>query len=176
MDKISRRNFLSGCGAGLAGPAGPLESAARASEQSSKSVGDVHIFKGDAPDSLWKFSREAFLYEKTGSGKTVCNVCPNHCMLSNGDRSICRSKVNIDGNLHTLAYGNPCSVHVDPVEKKPLFHFMPQSSAFSMAATGCSFRCLNCQNWEISQVRPEDVRTYELFPEQAAERAQRAGA
>lgn len=124
MDKISRRNFLSGCGAmclwaGLAGPAGPLESAARASEQSSKSVGDVHVFKGDAPDSLWKFSREAFSYEKTGSKKTVCNVCPNHCMLSNGDRSICRSKVNIEGKLYTLAYGNPCSVHLDPVEKNP---------------------------------------------------------
>lgn len=181
MDKITRRNFLSGgCAmclwAGLAGPAGPLVSTARAAKRGSKSVGDVHVFKGDAPDSLWKFSREAFLYEKTGSGKTVCNVCPNHCMLSNGDRSICRSKVNIDGKLYTLAYGNPCSVHVDPVEKKPLFHFMPQSSAFSMAATGCSFRCLNCQNWEISQVRPEDVRTYELFPEQAAERAQRTGA
>lgn len=87
------------------------------------------------------------------------------------DRSICRSRVNIDGTLYTLAYGNPCSVNLDPIEKKPLFHFKPESLALSIAATGCNFRCLNCQNWQISQVRPEDARSYDLFPNQVVQTA-----
>ncbi len=121
------------------------------------------VFKGDAPDKPWKWSIEARHYEKRGKD-TLCLNCPNHCYLKPGDRGVCRSRVNIDGRLFSLAYGNPCSVHVDPVEKKPLNHFYPGSSVFSIAATGCNLRCLNCQNWEISQKRPEDVDHGELFP------------
>ncbi|MCF8110673.1 MAG: AmmeMemoRadiSam system radical SAM enzyme [Desulfobacteraceae bacterium] len=181
MNSISRRKFILGCGgmclwAGLAVPGNSMPGIAQASsKRGAKTVGRVHIFRGDAPDEPWKFSKEAFSYEKSGT-TTICSICPNHCVLSPGDRSICRSKVNIDGKLYSLAYGNPCAVHVDPVEKKPLFHFLPKSRAFSLAATGCNFRCLNCQNWEISQVRPKDVRAYELFPKQAVEHAQRSGA
>ena len=122
-----------------------------------------HIFKNDAPAKPWKWSIEAFHY--TSSGRQVqCQVCPNRCTLSPGDRSICRSKVNIEGKLFSLAYGNPCSVNVDPIEKKPLNHFYPGTSILSIATTGCNFRCLNCQNWEISQKKPEEVRHIELFP------------
>lgn len=124
-----------------------------------------HIFTGDAPRKPWKWSREAKYYDIFRAGQTVCGLCPNTCRLSPGDRGVCRSRVNIDGTMHTLAYGNPCAVHVDPVEKKPLLHFKPRSRAFSIAVAGCNFRCLNCQNWQISQARPEDVRHYELFPE-----------
>lgn len=180
MNRISRRKFLLGCGgmcllAGIAGPAF-LPAKVGAAEKRRKAVGAVHVFKDDAPKQPWKWSREAFSYEKLPGGKVSCNICPNHCVLSEGDRSICRSKVNIDGRLYTLAYGNPCAVHVDPVEKKPLFHFLPQSRAFSIAAAGCNFRCLNCQNWQISQVRPEDVRHYDLFPGDVVERALRSDA
>lgn len=122
-----------------------------------------HIFKDDAPSKPWKWSIEAFYYASDGAN-VQCQVCPNRCLLTPGDRSICRSKVNIGGKLYSLAYGNPCSVHVDPIEKKPLNHFYPRSMIFSVATTGCNFRCLNCQNWEISQVRPEEVRHTELFP------------
>jgi pyruvate formate lyase activating enzyme len=73
--------------------------------------------------------------------------------------------VNIGGTLYSLTYGNPCAVHVDPIEKKPLNHFYPGSSIFSIATTGCNFRCLNCQNWEISQRRPEEVKHGQLFPD-----------
>jgi pyruvate formate lyase activating enzyme len=66
--------------------------------------------------------------------------------------------VNQDGTLHTMVYGNPCAVHVDPVEKKPLFHVLPGSRTFSLGASGCAFRCLNCQNWQISQVLPEETK------------------
>ena len=103
----------------------------------------------------------------------VCGICPNRCVLSPGDRSVCRSKVNMGGILYSLAYGNPCSVNVDPIEKKPLFHFKPRSKAFSMATAGCNFRCLNCQNWEISQAKPHDVRHFELFPQDVVAAVQR---
>ena len=110
------------------------------------------IFKGDAPKELWKWSKEGFLYKKLGKNKVVCGICPNRCVLSPGDRSVCRSKVNMDGTLYSLTYGNPCSVNTDPIEKKPLFHFKPRTKAFSLATTGCNFRCLNCQNYEISGI------------------------
>ncbi|MBT8343043.1 MAG: AmmeMemoRadiSam system radical SAM enzyme, partial [Desulfatitalea sp.] len=84
-----------------------------------------------------------------------------------GDRSACRSKINFGGTLYTLAFGNPCAVHIDPVEKKPLYHFMPGTSVFSLAAAGCNFRCLNCQNWEISQFAPDQLESNQLSPQQA---------
>ncbi|MDZ7697950.1 MAG: AmmeMemoRadiSam system radical SAM enzyme [Deltaproteobacteria bacterium] len=130
------------------------------------------IFRDNAPEKPWKWSVEGYHY--SSKGKTVqCEVCPNRCVLEPGDRSICRSRVNIDGTLYSLAYGNPCAVHVDPIEKKPLMHFHPRSQVFSIATTGCNFRCLNCQNWEISQKRPEDVRHVTLFPEQVVSEAQK---
>ena len=115
------------------------------------------IFKGDAPtDELWAlwqqrgWAKEGYHYLKLGRN-VQCKICPNNCILAPGDRSHCRNRINRDGTLYTLAYGNPCSFHVDPVEKKPLFHFLPGSASFSLATAGCVFRCLNCQNWEISQ-------------------------
>jgi pyruvate formate lyase activating enzyme len=132
------------------------------------------IFKGDAPSKPWKWSIEAFHYET--EGKDVrCQLCPHQCYLSPGDRGVCRARVNIGGKLYSLSYGDPCSVNVDPIEKKPLFHFYPGSSIFSLAAAGCSFRCLNCQNWEISQRRPEDLDHAELFPEGVISQLKRRG-
>lgn len=127
-------------------------------------------FKNDAPEKLWKWSKECYHYIKLGNN-VQCQVCPNRCILENGDRSICRVKVNKDGKLYTLVYGNPCAVHIDPVEKKPLFHFLPGSKAFSIATAGCNFRCLNCQNWTISQSKPEETENIELFPSTVVENA-----
>jgi pyruvate formate lyase activating enzyme len=132
------------------------------------------IFKNDAPSKPWKWSIEGFHYATNGTD-VQCQVCPNRCLLSPGDRSICRSKVNIGGKLYSLAYGNPCAVHVDPIEKKPLNHFYPGSSIFSIATTGCNFRCLNCQNWEISQKKPEEVNFVELFPCDVVDEALKKG-
>jgi pyruvate formate lyase activating enzyme len=134
------------------------------------------VFKGDAPKTLWKWSHEGFLYKKRANKKVVCGICPNRCVMEPGDRSVCRSKVNVDGTMYTLAYGNPCSVNIDPVEKKPLFHFKPRSKTFSIATTGCNFRCLNCQNWEISQAKPHEVRHYDFFPDDVIDAVQRSGA
>jgi len=122
------------------------------------------VFKGDAPTGdlwdLWQkrgWVKEARHYLKLGRN-VQCKICPNNCILTPGDRSHCRNKVNYDGTLYTLAYGNPCTFHVDPVEKKPLFHFLPGTRSFSLATSGCVFRCLNCQNWEISQKKPEETK------------------
>ncbi len=133
------------------------------------------VFKGDGPQRPGKYSHEAHRYKKLEAQRVVCEVCPHRCMLSPGDRSVCRAKVNIDGTLYSQAYGNPCAVHVDPVEKKPLYHFLPGARVFSLAVAGCNFRCLNCQNWEISQFAPEQVRHQSLFPDEAVSEARRTG-
>ena len=137
-----------------------------------ESVRDIrgHIFKNDAPKRPWKWSIEGFHYASDGT-TVQCQICPNRCLLEPGDRSVCRSKVNIGGKLYSMAYGNPCSVHVDPIEKKPLNHFYPTSLIFSIATAGCNFRCLNCQNWEISQKKPGEVRHIQLFPKDVVEKA-----
>ncbi len=161
---MTRKEFLQSAGIGLsalfcASQGYGLPSNAR---DKCESVAG-HIFRKDGPAKAWKWSIEAFDYASDGN-QVQCSICPNRCILAPGDRSVCRSKVNIDGKLYSLAYGNPCAVHVDPIEKKPLNHFYPSTPILSIATTGCNFRCLNCQNYEISQQRPEDVRFSELFP------------
>jgi pyruvate formate lyase activating enzyme len=94
-----------------------------------------------------------------------CRLCPRHCQIPEGGRGNCRVRTNIDGKLFTLAYGNPCSVHVDPIEKKPFFHVLPGTQAFSIATAGCNLHCLYCQNWEISQRAPEETENMDLPPD-----------
>jgi pyruvate formate lyase activating enzyme len=174
MKKISRRQFLSS-GAAILATTLPcrnfLPSEVKTCEAAINEDIRGKVFKGDAPNKLWKWSKEGFLYKKLGKNKVVCGICPNRCVLSPGDRSVCRSKVNMEGKLYSLAYGNPCSVNTDPIEKKPLYHFKPRTKAFSLATTGCNFRCLNCQNYEISQAKPDEVINYELFPSDAVKAA-----
>lgn len=166
MDKvITRKEFLKSVGLGASALvcAGTGYGFLGKKDKSPKSV-KGHIFKNDSPEKPWKWSIEGFHYATDGT-TVQCQICPNRCILEPGDRSICRSKVNISGKLYSLTYGNPCSINVDPIEKKPLNHFYPRSLILSIATTGCNFRCLNCQNWEISQMKPEEVRHYELFPD-----------
>ena len=95
-----------------------------------------------------------------------CLLCPHHCHIAKGKTGICRSRRNQDGVLVSEVYGKPCSLAIDPIEKKPLYHFHPGTMCLSLACTGCNFRCLNCQNHEISQVSPADVGHYDLTPKQ----------
>ena len=180
MKKLSRRQFIYGGAAcfttAIASPCfGPFGFDPREAAAASDIRGSV--LKGDAPERLWKWSHEGFLYKKLKNDRVVCGICPNRCILAPGDRSICRSRVNLDGKLYSLAYGNPCAVNTDPIEKKPLYHFKPHTRTFSLATTGCNFRCLNCQNWEISQAKPHEAgHRYELFPADVIEAAQKARA
>ncbi|MBC2717671.1 MAG: AmmeMemoRadiSam system radical SAM enzyme [Desulfobacteraceae bacterium] len=174
MKTVSRRQFLTSSALALASNTLPVQALCALSGKNQKSDQiniSGKVFKNDAPRKLWKWSREADYYMTLPGDAVVCGICPHSCVLDKGDRSICRSRVNINGKLYTLAYGNPCSVNTDPIEKKPLFHFKPASRALSIATTGCNFRCLNCQNWQISQVKPEDVRFKDLFPKQVIETA-----
>lgn len=101
------------------------------------------------------------------SDKTViCELCPRNCHIPNGKHGYCRARFNRDGELVTLVYGKPCAVHVDPIEKKPLFHFLPSTLVFSLATAGCNLECLYCQNWDISQKYPDEVRNFNLPPSQ----------
>jgi pyruvate formate lyase activating enzyme len=95
------------------------------------------------------------------------------CLIEPGQSGECRVRVNIEGVLTTVVYGFPCSIHVDPVEKKPLFHFLPGTPILSVATVGCNLHCLNCQNWEISQANPEDSRAVSLPPEKLVQLTQK---
>ena len=160
---VSRRTAIALGTAGIAG----LASAATLFDFFSKwrdAEAPADIFKGDAPkEAVWNqwqargWVKEGRHYLQLGRN-VQCKVCPNNCLLSPGDRSHCRNRINRDGKLYTLVYGNPCTFHVDPVEKKPLYHFLPGTQTFSLATSGCVFRCLNCQNWEISQKKPEETK------------------
>ena len=107
---------------------------------------------------------ECRYYRTLEGGWVECQLCPHHCRIANGKAGICKSRHNMDGVLVSEVYGKPCSLAVDPVEKKPLYHFHPGTMCLSIACTGCNFRCLNCQNHEISQVSPSDVGHYDLLP------------
>ncbi len=109
--------------------------------------------------------RIASYWVKMEGGIVQCQNCPHKCILKDGERGFCRARENRGGKLYTLVYGNPCAVHLDPMEKKPLYHFLPGTFAFSIATAGCNFHCKYCQNYSISQVRPEWTRNYELPPE-----------
>lgn len=104
-----------------------------------------------------------------------CELCPRLCVIAPGQSGECRVRVNVDGRLTAVTYGFPCSVHVDPVEKKPVFHFLPGTTTFSLATVGCNLHCRNCQNWEISQQDPEQVQASPLQPDEVARLALRYG-
>jgi pyruvate formate lyase activating enzyme len=123
---------------------------------------------------LGKFSRESPYWAVTARG-VQCRICPHNCILADGRHGLCRTHVAKDGKLYTTAYGNPCAVHADPIEKKPLFHYLPASSAFSVATAGCNFACLNCQNREISGHSPAEMANGELFPAEVVAAALESG-
>ena len=117
---------------------------------------------------LWKWSREAYHYKVTARG-VECTNCPNNCTLKRMETSKCRNRINVKDKLYSIAYGNPCAVHIDPIEKKPFYHVLPSSRAFSIATAGCNFACLNCQNWEISQKSPKETLNIDLMPASVVE-------
>lgn len=100
-----------------------------------------------------------------------CSLCPIECRLENYQIGSCRVRMHLDGKLVTLVYAKPCAVHVDPIEKKPIFHMLPKTAAFSIATAGCNLTCKFCQNWEISQAKPEKTRSYHLPPDEVVSMA-----
>lgn len=109
--------------------------------------------------------KECRYYQKLEGGAVACLLCPHHCHIADGKTGRCLSRRNDGGILLSEVYGKPCALAIDPIEKKPLYHFHPGTECLSLACTGCNFRCLNCQNHDISQVSPTDVPHYDLSPE-----------
>jgi pyruvate formate lyase activating enzyme len=121
------------------------------------------------------FQKEAMYYEKLPGNNIRCMICPRKCVVGDSQRGYCGVRENIGGKYYTIVYARVCAYHIDPIEKKPLFHFLPGTSAFSIATAGCNMECKFCQNWEISQADPENVEAVDLPPQKVAQAAQRFG-
>ena len=116
-------------------------------------------------------------FEQLPGKKIKCKTCPRECVVGDRERGFCGSRENRGGVYYTLVYGRAAALNLDPIEKKPLFHFLPGSGALSIGTAGCNMDCKDCQNWELSQRRPEQVqRNADLPPEKLAALAQRNGA
>jgi pyruvate formate lyase activating enzyme len=115
--------------------------------------------------------KEALFYQKLEGSKIKCDLCSHRCIISPGKRGICGVRENRDGVLYTLVYGKTITNNIDPIEKKPLFHFYPGSKSYSIATAGCNFRCLHCQNWQISQLKDGEIPGEEFTPEEIVEDA-----
>lgn len=115
--------------------------------------------------------KEALYYSQLENNKVKCTLCPHKCILSLNKKGLCKTRQNIDGKLYSLSYSNLCAANVDPIEKKPLYHFFPGSRTFSIATAGCNLTCKNCQNSSISQVSPIEIPARKLSPKQVVELA-----
>jgi pyruvate formate lyase activating enzyme len=118
--------------------------------------------------------REAMFWKGGGEGYVLCELCPHRCRIATGARGVCHVRENRDGVLYSLNYGRIVASNIDPIEKKPLYHYLPGSQSFSVAAAGCNMQCRHCQNASISQV-DDAVPGEEVMPQQIVAAAQRSG-
>lgn len=121
--------------------------------------------------------KEALFYDKLAEKKVLCRLCHHHCHIASGKRGLCGVRENQDGVLFSLVYGRVVAEHIDPIEKKPLFHFQPGSTSYSIATVGCNFRCEHCQNYEISQYphAHADIAGQQRTPTAIVDAAEAAG-
>ncbi len=122
----------------------------------------------DTPTSGDLKEAEHYIVE---DGELNCSLCPHNCRITEGNTGICKVRKNIDNKLYTLNYGNPVTISIDPIEKKPLFHFHPSSKTLSIGFAGCNLCCLNCQNHEISQIAPTNETYNKITPQDIVELA-----
>ncbi len=131
----------------------------------------VPLFAAPMAEDDSQFVKEARFYDKQPYRKIKCKLCPRGCAIDDRERGYCGVRENRGGIYHSLVHSRVCAAHVDPVEKKPLFHYLPGTLAFSIATAGCNVNCKFCQNWDISQVRPEQVPAQYAPPKTVAELA-----
>jgi len=110
-------------------------------------------------------------FTSLGGGEIKCQLCPHQCRVSRGKRGMCRVRENRGGKYYSLVDGNPCTLHLDPIERNPFFHILPGTNSLSVATAGCNFKCKFCQTWEISQASPEDIFSYDVPAEMVVKRA-----
>ena len=156
---ISRRKFLK---TGISGACAfcaastPLLSAIKTSTGSTTKTNDEDEFP----------ITEAMYYKKLKDDRVECELCPRGCKVADLERGYCGVRENRNGKYYTLVHSRVCALNVDPIEKKPLFHYLPGTGAYSIATAGCNIECKFCQNWQISQFRPEQVDNMRLTPEE----------
>lgn len=126
---------------------------------------NISSLPAEAEQNTHAIPRIAKYWQKIKENIVQCLLCPRQCTLNIGQRGFCTVRINKEGQLYTLGYGNPVAVHIDPIEKKPFFHVAPGAPVFSLAVAGCNMRCIFCQNWQISQSRPDETENYNLPPE-----------
>lgn len=117
------------------------------------------------------FTVEARFYEKLPNRRIRCKLCPRECTVGDRERGYCGVRENRGGTYYTLVHSRICAAHIDPIEKKPFFHYLPGTLAFSVATAGCNVNCKFCQNWDISQARPEQLPAEYVAPQRVAELA-----
>ncbi len=120
------------------------------------------------------YVKPAKMWKRLEGSVVKCMLCPNGCQLNEDERGICRVRQNIRGSLYSLIYSRIAASHVDPIEKKPMFHFLPGSTAFSVATAGCNMSCQFCQNWQLSQAEPADLDAERITPEDLTARARQS--
>ncbi len=137
-------------------------------------LGEAHG-KNIYPILGFKRKVKALYWKPLNDRDVKCLLCPRECIVEDGSRGFCGARENNGGIYYTLTYGNPCAVHIDPIEKKPFFHVLPGTFAFSIATAGCNLRCKFCQNWRISQTTVEETYNYDLSPKEVASLSKRYG-
>lgn len=115
-------------------------------------------------------------FTSLGRGEIRCELCPRRCRLPKGERGFCRVRENREGKCYSLVYGNPCAIHLDPIEKEGFCHVLPGTNSLTLSTAGCNLRCKSCENWEVSQAFPKDVYSYDVPPEVMVKRAREMGA
>lgn len=128
-------------------------------------------FSSPEPSTQQELLQEARHYFKLEGGKVQCQLCFRSCVISEGQRGYCETRENRGGKLYTLTYGMPAAIQIDPIEKKPLFHFLPGSETLSFGTAGCNFKCIFCQNWHLAARTPEEVESIYLSPKEAVKKA-----
>jgi len=162
LSLVSRREFLKVCGGGalVCSSLGTLVKVLSPSPARALGLQKGYLGRQISP-----------FFTQLAGRRVRCDLCPRLCETGPGERGHCGVRENVDGRYYSLVYGNPCAVHVDPVEKKPFFHVLPASRSFSLATAGCNLNCKFCQNWEISQTRPEETSNYQMPPDEVLEHA-----
>ncbi len=186
MSPITRRQFLTGlaCSGVSALGGGALLSALSAAAPVSATIASASArealyyttsserLRCESCHGTVRQSRTQYCHVPHTGTYVKCQLCPKGCLIAEGHRGDCGVRENRGGLLYTMVYGNPCAVHADPIEKKPFYHFLPGSLALSIATAGCNLHCLYCQNWQISQQRPEEVDSIDLQPADVVANAQ----
>ncbi len=167
-----RRLFLQGLLAGACAACLPDVGVVRPSFAQDQSLGPSLI----APEGGELPLTPARWWKEVEGGRVECGLCPRKCRVADLERGACGVRENRGGKYYTLVHSRPCTIHLDPVEKKPFNHVLPGTSSLSLATPGCNFECHFCQNWEIAQVRPEQAPTFPLRPEEVVAMARKYAA